>query len=303
MNNIDILMATYNGAKFIASQIRSLQNQTFTDWKLLIHDDGSTDGTIEILNFFCANDKRINIINDGIQFHNCALNFMHLLKYSDATFCIFCDQDDIWLENKLQVMHDFISKKDNSKPQAVYSNSYVYDTETSKISGSASLCIPNNLKDILFMNAGIQGCALMFNSLLRDICCKIPNIIAMHDHVLTLGAATFGELSYISYHLMLYRRHTATVTGATARSIKERIIPFFDSKKRVLDKKHYNAIQSFVETYQNEISDSKMALFNDFFSFEKENRLMRIFHIFIKHYKLYGHSSILAFKVLTRKFI
>lgn len=52
MNNIDILMATYNGAKFIASQIRSLQNQTFTDWKLLIHDDGSTDGTIEILNFF-----------------------------------------------------------------------------------------------------------------------------------------------------------------------------------------------------------------------------------------------------------
>ena len=81
MNNIDILMATYNGAKFIASQIRSLQNQTFTDWKLLIHDDGSTDGTIEILNFFCANDKRINIINDGIQFHNCALNFMHLLKY------------------------------------------------------------------------------------------------------------------------------------------------------------------------------------------------------------------------------
>ena len=95
MNNIDILMATYNGAKFIASQIRSLQNQTFTDWKLLIHDDGSTDGTIEILNFFCANDKRINIINDGIQFHNCALNFMHLLKYSDATFCIFCDQDDI----------------------------------------------------------------------------------------------------------------------------------------------------------------------------------------------------------------
>lgn len=64
---------------------------------------------------------------------------------------------------------------------------------------------------------------------------------------------------------MLYRRHTATVTGATARSLKERIIPFFDSKKRVLDKKHYNAIQSFVETYQNEISDSKMALFNDFF--------------------------------------
>ncbi len=162
-------------------------------------------------------------------------------------------------------MHDFISKKDNSKPQAVYSNSYVYDTETSNISGSASLCIPNNLKDILFMNAGIQGCALMFNSLLRDICCKIPNIIAMHDHVLTLGAATFGELSYINYHLMLYRRHTATVTGATASSLKERIIPFFDSKKRVLDKKHYNAIQSFVETYQNEISDSNMALFNDFF--------------------------------------
>ena len=297
-------MSTYNGEMFLADQIKSIQNQTVKDWTLYIRDDGSSDKTRDIINAYAQADSRIVFINPEHQ-NNLGVirNFYTLLKHSEEDYYFFSDQDDIWLENKLQVMHDFISKKDNSKPQAVYSNSYVYDTETSKISGSASLCIPNNLKDILFMNAGIQGCALMFNSLLRDICCKIPNIIAMHDHVLTLGAATFGELSYISYHLMLYRRHTATVTGATARSLKERIIPFFDSKKRVLDKKHYNAIQSFVETYQNEISDSKMALFNDFFSFEKENRLMRIFHIFIKHYKLYGHSSILAFKVLTRKFI
>ena len=49
MNNIDILMATYNGASYIRTQIQSLQAQTLTDWKLYIHDDGSSDDTMSIL--------------------------------------------------------------------------------------------------------------------------------------------------------------------------------------------------------------------------------------------------------------
>ena len=91
MSKIDILLATYNGAEYIAAQVRSLQNQTFDDWCLLVHDDGSTDATLEILDGFAQTDSRIRIINDGKRFHNCALNFMHLLGFSEAPFCIFCD--------------------------------------------------------------------------------------------------------------------------------------------------------------------------------------------------------------------
>lgn len=52
MPQIDILMATYNGGEYIAAQIRSLQNQTFSDWHLIVHDDGSTDDTLQIVNDF-----------------------------------------------------------------------------------------------------------------------------------------------------------------------------------------------------------------------------------------------------------
>lgn len=303
MNNIDILMATYNGASYIRTQIQSLQAQTLTDWKLYIHDDGSSDDTMSILQEMKAMDSRINIIEDGIRFHESGLNFMHLLKFSKAPFCIFCDQDDIWLENKLELMLRFIEAKDNTIPQAVYSNSYVYIPETSDISGYATLCFPQKLKDVLFLNCGIQGCALMFNAALRDICKNAPDIVAMHDHVLTVCAAALGELSYLNKRLMLYRRHQSTVTGLTAKKLSDRYNSFFDMDKTVMAHKHYLALQSLYQKYETYISDDNKIIFSDYFRFEKECRLRRFFHVLAKGYKLYGRTSILAIKVLLRKFV
>lgn len=303
MNNIDILMATYNGASYIRTQIQSLQAQTLTDWKLYIHDDGSSDDTMSILKEMKAMDSRINIIEDGIRFHESGLNFMHLLKFSKAPFCIFCDQDDIWLENKLELMLRFIEAKDNTIPQAVYSNSYVYIPETSDISGYATLCFPQKLKDVLFLNCGIQGCALMFNAALRDICKEAPDIVAMHDHVLTVCAAALGELSYLNKRLMLYRRHESTVTGPTAKKLSDRYYSFFDMDKTVMSHKHYLALQSLYQKYETYISDDNKIIFSDYFRFEKECRIRRFFHVLAKGYKLYGRTSILAIKVLLRKFV
>ncbi len=303
MNNIDILMATYNGASYIRTQIQSLQAQTLTDWKLYIHDDGSSDDTMSILKEMKAMDSRINIIEDGIRFHESELNFMHLLKFSKAPFCIFCDQDDIWLENKLELMLRFIEAKDNTIPQAVYSNSYVYIPETSDISGYATLCFPQKLKDVLFLNCGIQGCALMFNAALRDICKNAPDIVAMHDHVLTVCAAALGELSYLNKRLMLYRRHQSTVTGPTAKKLSDRYNSFFDRDKTVMSHKHYQALKSLHQKYETYISDDNKKIFSDYFRFEKECRIRRFFHVLAKGYKLYGRTSILAIKVLLRKFV
>lgn len=303
MNKIDILMATYNGASYIIPQIQSLQNQTFANWKLYIHDDGSTDETMKIVQSIATTDSRICIITDGIRFHESGLNFMHLLKFSKAPFCIFCDQDDIWLENKLELMLRFIETKNNTIPQAVYSNSYVYIPETSDISGYATLCFPQKLKDVLFLNSGIQGCALMFNAALRDICKEIPDIVAMHDHVLTVCAAALGELSYLNKRLMLYRRHESTVTGPTAKKLSDRYYSFFDMDKTVMSHKHYLALQSLYEKYETYISDDNKTIFSDYFRFEKECRIRRFFHVLAKGYKLYGRTSILAIKVLLRKFV
>lgn len=88
----------------------------------------------------------------------------------------------------------------------------------------------------------------MFNAALRDICKNAPDIVAMHDHVLTVCAAALGELSYLNKRLMLYRRHQSTVTGPTAKKLSDRYNSFFDMDKTVMSHKHYLALQSL---YQN----------------------------------------------------
>lgn len=300
MAQIDILMATYNGAKYISTQIRSLQNQTFKDWKLIIHDDGSSDQTLEIVRNFAAQDTRILLVEDEKQFHGSAKNFMHLLTLSTAPFCMCCDQDDIWLENKLQLMLDEIQKYNNDVPQAVYSNSYVYNAQKEEISGYATLCFPYVVKDVLFQNSGVQGCAIMLNARLRDICKDAPQVVAMHDHIITLAATVFGQLHYLPLRLMLYRRHDATVTGHTAKSLSERVRHFFEGRKTVLDTKHYEAIKSFVAHYESIISKENKEIFDDFFRFEHEKRWQRCFHIIRGGYRIYGKRRILCLKTLLR---
>ena len=74
---VDILMATYNGEAFVEEQVQSIINQTYTDWRLLVHDDGSTDKTMEILHRLAEEDERVVVIEDGVQHLGVAKNFIH----------------------------------------------------------------------------------------------------------------------------------------------------------------------------------------------------------------------------------
>lgn len=297
---IDILMATYNGGAFLAQQLRSLQNQTFKNWELWIHDDGSTDDTLDIIKEFSAIDSRIHWIRDEISYKNPAYNFLSLLPYSQAPFCIFCDQDDIWLENKLSILYEAIRKTDSQVPTAVYSNSYIYDSDQPQIEGKATLATPKTLQDLLFMNAGVQGCAILFNASLRKICLNTPNYVCMHDHLLTLAAITFGQMIYVDKCLMLYRRYSGTVTGYTDKNLRERIKHFFQQGKSVIHPNHYSALLSFYKNYEQEIPEDKKRLFQIFFSFKEKSRLHNIFSVWRYGFNLYGKKSILMFKLLVR---
>lgn len=154
---LDILMATYNGEAYISQQIYSLQQQTFTDWRLLIHDDGSTDRTIEIIRELAATDQRICLIEDGLCFHSAGRNFMHLLSLSTAPFISFCDEDDIWLQDKLSTQMEAIQAEDNNIPQCVYCNAYVYNVKARQpIGGISILNIVKDLHDVCLPTAAYK---------------------------------------------------------------------------------------------------------------------------------------------------
>ena len=130
---IDILMATYNGEKYIEEQLKSIISQSCENWNLVIRDDGSDDNTLRILNEYSKRDKRIHIISDNKGNLGLVKNFEELMKHSTEEYIMFSDQDDAWADNKinilLQKMQETEEKMQIKKPILVHSNSYICDEE------------------------------------------------------------------------------------------------------------------------------------------------------------------------------
>ena len=124
---------------------------------------------------------------------------------------ILCfDQDDIWFDNKIELMISHFSKLDNNVPQVIYSNAYVWEPNNG-IKGLATLTFPKNVESFLFLNSGMQGCVSLFNDKMRNFLFQWEDICAMHDHLLHLLGLTLGKVSYLDVPLMLYRMHQNNV--------------------------------------------------------------------------------------------
>ncbi|MBR4154305.1 MAG: glycosyltransferase [Paludibacteraceae bacterium] len=98
--SVAILMATYNGAKYLREQIDSLFVQTYRDWTLYIQDDGSKDATLDIIKEY--SDERIVLVDVGLTRQGAGMNFMSLLNMVESEYYMFCDQDDVWFEDKME---------------------------------------------------------------------------------------------------------------------------------------------------------------------------------------------------------
>ena len=101
---IDILMATYNGGKYVEEQLKSIISQSYENWNLVIRDDGSGDNTLKILNEYSKSDKRIHIILDNKGNLGLVKNFEELMKRSTEEYIMFSDQDDVWVDNKINIL-------------------------------------------------------------------------------------------------------------------------------------------------------------------------------------------------------
>lgn len=216
-----ILMAVYNGEKYIEEQIESIRNQDFTNWHLTIQDDGSTDDTIRIVKEYCRRDPRIELIfNEGGR-HGVYYNFHSLAnKYKSSglyDYYMFSDQDDIWLSSKITNM---ISRFDNSIPQLCYADMKIADSDGHVVSGSINdlLGLKYINKYSVFFSHNVFGCNLMMNQKLFlsvpeiDIDCDSTKILS-HDNMYTKFAAVLGKVDYYPEVTMLYRRHGANVTS------------------------------------------------------------------------------------------
>lgn len=303
MTKVTILMSVYNGEKYVISQIYSLLQQTYQDWVLYIRDDGSTDGTLQIIQRFVDLDSRIRLIIDEEKNLGVGKSFWRLLQCSNSEYTIFCDQDDIWFEKKLENLVNFAGAELTKKQVGfVYCDAYAYsDAGGVILSQSVSHLHANRLKDFIFFNSGYQGCSILFNKPLLDMAKAYNADFYMHDDIISLIGIIFGKCSFLPKSLMLYRQHSKQVTGNTKKTKLDILKTFFDRNKSVINRVHYDEKMYFYKFYKDKISASDDQLFNNYFKYANATLLSRLLIIIRNKFTLGGYRLPLFLKTILRK--
>jgi glycosyltransferase involved in cell wall biosynthesis len=238
---VDILMATYAGERYVGEQIESIQGQTYQDWRLLVSDDCSADGTLEVVGRYAAEDPRISVVSEGVRYGGAKENFFSLLDQSTAPYFMFCDQDDVWLPGKvgqeLTIAQAKESETGSSTPVAIYTDMRVVDDGLQEIAPSF---LAQDRKDGIrgdlhaFLGiSGAAGCTMLGNEALRKLLAGSDFSAAlMHDWWVGIVAASCGKLVYLDEATVLYRQHGDNEIGAETYSFWDRVAHFRQSRAK-----------------------------------------------------------------------
>jgi glycosyltransferase involved in cell wall biosynthesis len=214
-----VVLSAYNGARHIAEQIESIRAQSFTDWKLVVRDDGSTDDTVDIVNSLSARDDRIELVTDARGNVGPWASFGELLTIvhdRGADYVFLADQDDVWLPDKLKEQLSLLRSIEN-KPGLIHSDLKIVDEDLREIHRSfiefqrSSYDASDPLRTLLIHNA-VVGCTIGVNRALLDFALPIPRG-AWHDWWLALSAAATGTIKCTRDSTVLYRQHSHNVVG------------------------------------------------------------------------------------------
>ena len=238
---IDILMATYNGERFVGEQIESIQAQTYGNWRLLVSDDCSSDGTLDVVCRYAAEDERIRIVSEDVRYGGAKENFFALMSKTDAPYAMFCDQDDVWLPEKIEKSLTAVALKEleigDNFPVALYTDMTVVDAGLCTLADSfldqeRKKYLNGDLHGFLSIS-GAAGCTMLFNRTLVDVVgCGNFSAALMHDWWLAIVASSCGALIYFDEPTVLYRQHGDNELGADSYSFWKRACNFAESRNK-----------------------------------------------------------------------
>lgn len=221
---IDILLSVYNGEEFIGENLRSLQAQTHTDWRLWIRDDGSSDASVERIRELAAGDERIRLLPATGTRLGAMGGFGWLMENvrSDAPYTMFCDQDDVWLPRKIETTLEAMRRAEREAgpdtPILVHTDLTVVDAGLRVIDRSfwryqAIRPELTGLNRLLVQNC-VTGCTALFNRPLRELAAPLPDEAILHDWWIALVASGLGRIVHVPEATILYRQHGRNETGA-----------------------------------------------------------------------------------------
>lgn len=217
---VGIVMSTYNGERWVGEQIESIAKQTYTDWRLTVRDDGSTDKTVSILREWEAKlGERMRVVegeNIGV-----VKSFEKLIETAEEDYIMMADQDDVWLEHKVETTLNKMQQEEQRHPDKgimVFTSVWIVDE---KLQGEGVTFFEQHkfrfpfamLFENICVNDCVAGCTTMINRKAREMVLPFADSAPMHDWWMTAIIARDGVLSVVEEPTMLYRQHGDNVCG------------------------------------------------------------------------------------------
>ena len=288
---VDVLLATYNGEKYIKEQIESILNQTYTNIRIIISDDCSKDGTREVLKQYENNEK----IEIYYQENNLGYvrNFEFLLNKVENNLYMLCDQDDVWKKEKIEKT---VEKLEKENLDLVFGDLQVVDENLNTIHNSYNAYMHLNHKikkyhkdyRLQYLYNCMTGCTMLSKKeFLKEILPLPKNSKYMiHDYWIGLIVSLKGKVGYLETPYILYRQHGKNQVGTKKAS----------KTASKLDKVRDLSINSRIGTFETYVQNEQ--IFNEklrkqnvqaleYFKMlsKKKNFNFRKWNIFIKLYR------------------
>jgi glycosyltransferase involved in cell wall biosynthesis len=286
---VRVLLATYNGGKYLAEQLRSIQRQTHDNWALTISDDGSSDDTLRIIREF-ADDLpgRVEVLTGAEPSGSASQNFFRLLASAppDSSYVALCDQDDIWHDRKLEVLLrecQQIEAAGTAGPCLVYSDLRVVDAELRELSGSFMADMKVRPERVhfgeLLVENSIPGCSMLFNDELLQLVQRYSgptDAVLMHDWWLALLASGCGQLGFVAEPCLSYRQHDSNAAG----SVRRGGLRFLAGKIRTLNGAGFRATLAQAKllqsAYADDVTPAARRVLDAYCHFDELGKLSRI---------------------------
>ncbi len=220
---VDILLATYNGEKYLDDLMRSLLDQSYTRWQLLIRDDGSTDGTLRMIRSYMERyPGKISLLEDGKAHLGSTMSFAALLENSRNDYIMLCDQDDVWFRDKIWITLEtmrMLEPEYNNIPLLVFTDLIEVDEKLNIISGSfirSQKLFPSVVSDPVKLSAlnVVAGCTAMINRKALEYILPVKSEYVIHDQWMSVIIAHYGRIRFLPVPTIYYRQHKSNVLGS-----------------------------------------------------------------------------------------
>lgn len=210
---ISVCIAMHNGGKYIIEELNTILPQLGPNDEVIISDDGSTDGSLSLVESYCQRDNRVRMlirVNGGGQkpHYYVTKNFENALKYSKGEYIFLADQDDLWFDNKVKECIKYLSDYD------VVVHELTLCDELGKPMGKTWYGGNFHYHDPLKIHQhGYQGCAMAFRRKILSAALPFPSELLVHDQWIGCIGEAIGKAKFISEPLMYYRIHGDNVSG------------------------------------------------------------------------------------------